>query len=278
MLEQKVQETRISACFSLLSDLDFHPILFKGYVAAANYPKDHDRRYADLDIAVPFSEYEKVREYLPELFKKHIPVDLHCEFRQLDTLDWDELYSRSEIKRIGDSDVRVPCPEDHLRILCVHWLNDGGEYRERLWDIYYAVANRPQDFDWDKCLGCVSKVRREWVIYCIGLAHKYLGLDIKQLPFKEEALNLPAWLPDFLEKEWASNIRTVPLRIAYKRHGMILKQIGKRIPPNPLLAAVQTESSLDTNFLLSMQLRSIFLRSKASIKRFLGITNVTNKQ
>lgn len=270
VLERAVFETRIAECFSLFRGRGVEPVMFKGWLAASNYPDGHRRQYADLDIAVSPSEFGIALKQLPELFRKKIPIDLHSGLRHLDTLPWDKFFDRCEIRGVQGVEIRVPCPEDHLRILCVHWLSDGGEYRERLWDIYYAVANRPPDFDWDKCLGCVSEIRKEWVITCIGLAHKYLGLSINDLPFKDEAQYLPSWLTKFLETEWKRTTRLIPLRLAAKRPRLLVGQIRKRFPPNPIQSIVDTESSVKRHFLLPVQVRGLLRRSRISITRAFG--------
>ena len=75
------------------------------------------------------------------------------------------------------------CPEDELRVLCLRWLNDGGAYKERLWDIYYAVANQPPDFDWDQCRDSVSATGRRWIVTAIAITRKYLSLEVEGLRF-----------------------------------------------------------------------------------------------
>lgn len=244
--------------------------MFKGWLSGRTYAAGHFRRATDIDIAVGSAYHAEALRLLPELLERKIPVDLHCELRQLDSLAWETLFERTEVVPIQGVEVRVPCPEDHLRILCVHWLTDGGEYKERLWDIYYAVLNRPHDFDWEKCLGCVSEIRREWVITCIGLAHKYLGLSIDDLPFKDEAQDLPGWMTKFLETEWKRTTRLIPLRLAVKRPRLLMGQIRKRFPPNPIQSIVDTESSVKRQFLLPVQMRSLIRRSRISITRAIG--------
>ncbi|MBX3294377.1 MAG: hypothetical protein KF762_01465 [Acidobacteria bacterium] len=189
----------------------------------------------------------------------------------MDTLPFETLYDKRREVLIDGNLITFPSAEDHLRIMAVHWLTDGGEYKERLWDIYYAVANRPADFDWNKCLDVVSPTRRKWVITTIGLAHKYLGLEIDDLPFADEAKQIPKWITDTLELEWAREVRLIPLRIAYRKPRMLIEQIRKRLPPNPITATIDMEGEFDDSPRIRYQLGSIAKRIPPSIMRFVDL-------
>ena len=246
-------------------------IVFKGYPAALNYDLPSIRSFADVDVSVSAANYDTARDLQETLHKRHVPVDLHNEFRQLDTLNWQTVFLRTTTIPVLGEEVRILCPEDHLRIMAVHWLTDGGEYRERLWDIYYAVANRPADFDWNKCLDVVSPTRRKWVITTIGLAHKYLGLEIGDLPFADEAKDIPKWIIKTVEREWARDVRLIPLRIAYRKPRMLFRQIAKRLPPNPITATIDMEGEFDDRPRIWYQLGSIAKRIPPSLLRFVDL-------
>lgn len=47
-------------------------------------------------------------------------VDLHKGLPQLHRPSLDEVYERSRLARLGDVDVRILGPEDHLRYMCIH--------------------------------------------------------------------------------------------------------------------------------------------------------------
>lgn len=249
-------------------DSDF--VLIKGESAARFFPEQHFREYADLDFVVD----EKLSNHLSpgDLSTiRNLNIDLHFGLRHLDTLKWEEFIRRCDDILVQGVEVKFPCAEDHLRIMSVHWLTDGGEYKERLWDIYYAVANRPADFDWNKCLDVVSPTRRKWVITTIGLAHKYLGLEIDDLPFAEEAKQIPKWITETLEREWARDVRLIPLRIAYRKPRMLLEQIRKRLPPNPITATIDMEGEFDDRPRIRYQLGSIAKRIPPSARRFVDL-------
>ncbi len=267
-LAAKVLRLRLANVTAVFYDNGIQTLTIKGWVAAQYYPTSIIREYGDVDICVSISDYSRAVALIESAEFPSGGVDLHCELRHLDTLDWTTLYERSESAEINGVPVRFPCPEDHLRIICVHWLNDGGEYKERLWDIYYAVANRPATFDWEKCLGCVSKTRRGWVIATIGLAHKYLDLPIDDLPFADEAKRIPKWLTECLEKEWASDVRLRALHVAYRDPRFLLQQIRKRIPPNPIQSSIDTETPFDDRSRVPAQLGSIVKRIGPSLRRF----------
>jgi hypothetical protein len=152
-------------------------------------------------------------------------------------------------------------------VLCTHWLNDGGQYKDRLWDIYYAIENRPPGFDWDLCLASVSPIRRNWVITAIAVTKKYLDLNVDSLPFADELHSLPKWLEKTLEKEWSTELRLRPLHSFLNEPSMLFKQLKKRFPPNPIQATIETESAFDDRSVFPRQIKNIVLRVPASVKR-----------
>jgi hypothetical protein len=194
-------------------------------------------------------------------------LDLHCELRHLDKVDWDDLFRNSRTYDADGVPIRILRPEDHLRVISVHWLNDGGGYKDRLWDIFYAVQNRPADFDWERCLDLVSKRRRRWVTSVIGLAHKYLDLPINDLPIADEARALPRWLIKAVEKEWASDVRLVPIHVILRQPGTLFEQIKKRIPPNSIQSTIEMEGSFDAPTRIHYQIGGVLKRIGPSALR-----------
>lgn len=259
-------EVAIVEAFQRLRTIGVEPILIKGWAANRFYPKEKPRTFGDIDLAIHTSDFDRSESFLLDV-PKSVSIDLHREFRHLDSVSWNELFGRSQLIRIDDTDIRIPSPEDHLRILCTHWLTDGGENKDRLWDIYYAVENRPSDFDWSVCLDSVSTTRRKWVVVTVAAAHKYLNLDISGLPFENEIIDLPLWMQKSLESSWNSDLQLVPLHACLGDRRLLWKQIRKRLPPNPITATVDVEGEFDGSGRLKYQIRSILKRTIPSIRR-----------
>ena len=258
-------ELAIVEAFEVFRSCKIEPILIKGWAAARNYPDGRSRFFLDIDLAVSAAQYNAAVEVLAQ---SPVAVDLHREFRHLDTVPWEVALRRSELINVdGGGSIRILCPEDHFRVLCVHWLNDGGEYKERLWDVYYAVANRPPDFDWDLCLGSVSATRRRWIITAIAITRKYLSLDVEGLPFDTEPELIPKWMTHCLEKEWSTDVRLIPLEACVHQPKILIRQVLKRLPPNPIEATIETEGEFDEGWRLPYQLGSMRKRIGPSFNR-----------
>lgn len=252
--------------FRYLRGNGIEPILVKGWAAARNYPPEVPRFYDDIDLAVPADDFDSARSHLGAGDGPKLGVDLHRELRHLDTKPWAELFADSQLVELDGYQIRIPAAEDHLRVLAVHWLNDGGERKDRLWDIYYAVANRPADFDWDKCFGKISGPRRGWILAAIGLTHRYLGLPIDDIPFADEAKRLPPWLSRRVEYEWRSGVRLVPLANCLRNPAALVRQLRKRLPPNPLQATIEMEGNIFDGPRFIYQLGSIKNRCLPSVR------------
>jgi hypothetical protein len=266
-LARRRRELDISRAFSFFLQSGIEPILIKGWAAARYYPEGQFRNYGDIDLAVSTQDHAEARKLLIDNSDLRLGVDLHREVRHLDTLEWSRLFQDSKIHQINGVPIRIACPEDHLRIISTHWLNDGGAPKERLWDIYYAVENRPVDFDWNRCLNVVSPGRQSWVVASVGLAHKYFGLEIDDLPFAAQARDLPGWLTRAVEKEWASGTRLIDLEYCIHDPKLLLSQLRKRIPPNPIQATIETEGPIDRSSRIKYQVIDVAKRIPSSIRR-----------
>ena len=267
ILHSKLNEQRIKEAFRIFREEGIEPILIKGWAAARFYPQKHERFYTDIDLCVEPKFYQKALLLLKDKNVEKLFVDLHKGFRHLDTPSWEDLFENSMLVDLDESEIRVLRAEDNLRVLCVHWLNDGGVEKKKLLDIFYAVENRPKDFDWERCLGIISEKRRGWIVCTIGLARKYFGLSLKGTPIEDEAGNLPKWLIKTIEKEWKSGVKLKPLLKCLNDRKQLLEQVRRRIPPNPVQATVELEGSFDESPRIFYQIANTFTRMIPLIKR-----------
>jgi hypothetical protein len=274
ILQFRVTQLELAKVWKNFELNGFEPILIKGWVVAKYYPKVYERHLGDFDIAVSPEVYPQALDFVRR--ENLTKVDLHEGLRHLDSLSWDNLFENCLIWDCDGVGIRVLRPEDHLRVLAVHWLTDGGEYFEKLWDIYYLVDLHSEDFDWGRCLNSVSLIRRRWIIITIGLANKYLELELKKMPFASEAKDIPVWIIKFLEDEWQNGYRLLPIHTVWKDKKRFWLQIRKRIPPNPIQAIINVEGDLDRGRLVRLyyQIKSIFKRLVPSVKRFIESNKV----
>jgi len=111
---------------------------------------------------------------------------------------WLEIFNRSQLVDLDEVKVRVLCPEDHLRILAVHFLRSGALRPHGLCDIAVLLeqgaegngqrgkskeqsAEREaprENFDWKICFGD-DPVQANWVACAVGLAAELLGAEFR---------------------------------------------------------------------------------------------------
>jgi len=267
ILRAKIAEEDIKAAFRYFREQGIEPVLIKGWAAALEYPEKYMRLYGDIDLCVAPESFEKSRQLIVSEKVKKIQIDLHCGLRHLDTAGWETLFENSSVEYIDDVPVRILSREDHLRVLSVHWLTDGGAYKERLLDIFYLLQNHVDDFDWEKCFAAVDENRRQWIIKTIAVVHRYHKLDTTNMPFAEQLKTIPQWLSKALEKEWASDTKLQPIHVFWDNKKEFWKQLKKRFPPNAIQATIEMEGKFDESSRIFYQLGSIFMRLMPSIRR-----------
>lgn len=277
LLQWKAQRMRVARAFELFRSYSIEPILIKGLAAARFYPPSKLRQAIDIDLAVPRKDFETATQISESQNANGLIIDVHRELRHLDTLDWDDLFENSCLIEIDDTDVRVLRPEDSLRVLCVHWLNDGGASKDRLWDISYAIENRPSDFDWARFLGSVTERRRRWFVCTLGLARRFLGLDLDGTPVASEAYNIPRWIIKTVEREWSAKNRLWPMEASLNNPVKMAQQIAKRLRPNPIQATISMEGSFDARTRLFYRLGDVFSRIPSSYRRISGAIRARSK-
>ena len=199
-LQAEVHEREIARVVTRLRSTGLDPVLAKGWAIARLYPETGLRPYGDIDLLVG-----------PEAFSAGrvspgvggAPVDFHRRFAELDDRPLDELYRRSQLVALGDVDVRVLGPEDHLRLLCLHLLRHGFWRPTWLCDVGVALDCLPADFDWDYFLGG-KKRRSSWAVCVLLVAQQLLGARLDGPRAGRMALELPDWIIPTVLSAWES--------------------------------------------------------------------------
>ena len=185
------------------------------------------------------------------------------------------MYSCSELVKLENTGVRVLGAEDHLRILCLHFLKHGGWRPLWLCDVAAGLESRPSTFDWDRCLGR-SKRRADWIGCTVGLAHRLLGANLGDAPVHDRATHLPAWLVRSVMHQWnAPYPPNLPLIVSQIKRGLrepreVLRDLRKRWP-NPIQATVDADGPFNGATRLSFQIVNCFGRAVKLLPQLAGL-------
>jgi hypothetical protein len=182
------------------------PILGKGWAAAGLYPERGLRPFGDFDFYPRRADVESMQR----LLAGSGDVDVHAGLAQLDDRDEAEVYGRSRVVPLGSVSVRLFGAEDHLRLLCLHFLGHGAWRPLWLCDVAAALEARPASFDWDYFLGGARR-RSEWCACTLVLAHELLEARLDGVPERVSARRLPRWLRDAALRQWGAR--------AFEAHG-----------------------------------------------------------
>ncbi|MGH9970253.1 MAG: nucleotidyltransferase family protein [Pyrinomonadaceae bacterium] len=241
-VQAMMHEENIKKVFRLLREASIEAVLVKGWAAAALYPSPPLRPYGDLDICVSASDFKAARELLRGPEVSDCLVDLHQRFSELDDRSLPELFARARRVRLGNEQIQILCPEDHLALLALHLLKHGAWRPLWLCDISAAIESLPAEFDWNMCLG-TNQTRANWIICALGLTNRLLGASIDSLPLASEARRLPPWLVANVRKHWANlfpgdhlPIKAPPLMVTNLRSPRNLLRGLRERWPDPITA------------------------------------------
>lgn len=264
-LQAAMHEEKIAKVFRLLRQAGVNPILAKGWVAAQMYSDTGLRPYGDIDLCVRREQFRAAEEVLNSPEASDCWVDLHRHFVELSDRTFDEIFERSRVAGLDGEEIRTLGPEDHLGLLCIHFLRHGGWRPIWLCDIGAAVESLPEGFDWSVCLGR-NKTRASWIESAIGLAGRLLEAETTHLPVRS-AERLPAWLVENVLTQWANPFAIDqppmkhPVPIAdLLRHPAGLVDGLRRRWPNAILATISVNGKINNTPRLPYQLANCMLR------------------
>lgn len=207
-LHTRLHELRLAAALDLTASLGIDPLLLKGWGIARAYPDRGLRPCGDVDLAVPAAEHLRLQHVLDTRPRDGdwIDVDLEHRFLTTDGTPLTTLNARATQVALDGRQVRVPGPEDQLRLVCVHYLRAGGFQPRALCDVALLLETRPAAFDWDIVLGDAR--HRQWVTVAAGLAERLLGADLTGTPL--QGATVPAWVGRHVLEGFGTPAGTAP--------------------------------------------------------------------
>jgi len=267
-LEAALHERRLKQVIPVLRNMGAEPVLVKGWAIARLYPEPGLRPYCDLDLCVLPDHCAAAKAALRSPESGGGMVDLHVGFGKFYERQADHIFARSELVRLDNLDVRVLCPEDNLRFLCLHLLRHGAVRPLWLADIAVLLETLTSDFDWDRCLSG-SRRHADWVTCAIGLAHHLLDAYVQGTPVEARIKRLPSWLVPPVLKGWGTPCET-PRQVAnYLRHPIGLSRELLHHWPNPIEATMTVQGPFNELPRLPFQLGHVVSRTTALFSQLL---------
>ena len=263
-LKAAILEAKIPAAFARLRARGVEPLLGKGWAVARLYPRPGLRPYGDIDLYVRAEDGPAARAALDEPGANGLPVDLHCGLAELDDRRFEDVLARSRTVRLGDAEVRVFGPEDHLRLLALHLLRHGAWRPVWFADVALILETVPPDFEW-ACFMSGDGARTDAAVCALRLAHELLGASLEGVPAPVRERRLPRWLVPAILRQWGDvgfephGTRT-PMAVELRRPRGLLRALRARWP-NAVEATVGRRARFNGLPRLPFQIGECFART-----------------
>ena len=263
-LQSVLHERSLKRAVSLLKDQGIESIVVKGWSIARAYSDVAVRPYCDLDLCVSPEDYEKAGMALRNIEGGVTNVDLHAGFGKFYDARTDDIFDRSQVVSLEGIPVRILCPEDNLRYLCMHLLRHGAVRPLWLCDIGVVLESLAVGFDWDRCMSG-SRRHVQWMSCAIKLAAMLLGVNIENTPVARQSKTLPRWLVKAVLRDWG-----VAFRSPWEVKAMLRRPVGfvRELPgelsrhwPNPIEATMTLRGPLNRIPRLPFQLGHVASRT-----------------
>ena len=266
-LDAARHETALGALAQLFQGARIMPLHFKGWAAAQYYGAVHLRAMGDVDLCAPPGRFDAVDHLLrgegfrelsssasPEHGRtvllrspaqwpgKRLLVDLHERLDKFFLGPLEEVFSRAQRAQLGSYPLLVPGPEDHLRIVAMHFLRDGGWRASTLCDVGAMLERLPVGFDWDLALGVEPRQRR-WIVCTLELASILLGAPLENMPAACRVRKPPSWLRRTVLRSWerpmSHHRARVPFAWILRHHQSSVPEEALARWPNGIRASVE---------------------------------------
>jgi hypothetical protein len=249
----------LKGAFALLRESGIEPVLCKGWSLNWLYPEPGSRPFGDIDLCVRPEQYQVAYELIDRPENRGFNVDLHSGFGKFYDDRIEELFSRSELVKADDTDIRILKFEDHLRFLCLHLLRHGANRAMWLCDVAAAIDAAQENFDWDLALG-VEEPQRGWVRGAIGAAQRLLEVDLKGTAVESCARETPEWVFKAILEEWGK-VYEFPDRVEWllKRPVLLIRELPRHWP-NPIEATVNLRGAFSDTPRLPLQVGEVFVK------------------
>ena len=258
-----VEEMKYAASLRFLVEIfaeaGLEPLFFKGSVVGRHYSGAHLRPSGDIDICAPPGRYDESRDLLRRYSISRLSspgtglsqetgqfavnfapgermVDLHSSLDRFGLPSLEAVFARSQVIKLGETSIRVPSAEDHLRLVAIHLLSHGAWRPVWLCDIAAMLEDLPQDFDWGRCLGDEPRIAR-WISSAIELAHRLLGACVDRVPPSSRIQRLPKWLTRTVLNEWQT---PVAARYGGTSLAFVLAHPQRLVDPRKLVVELKT--------------------------------------